>query len=627
MASTVSGRPQQADLISKDQSEQTLELVTELAELGGKHVVSAVAQMPNLDPEKKTQFESVGLTRVTLEETARLNSLLKEVGELGADGSSSLAKNAEALARSAGLSGKKAKQIANFAKLVPLLGDLVDLGGESSSGGKTGGGLEILESIGLDLETGLAFLEENNLDLNDGLRLLEELSGNDGGASLQSLTSISHILGVGSISLGTSEGAFSFDVVETPELQAQLEETKVLLTEIAGLGATYVVGALAELPGIAEERRAQYKTVGIIGQEEKARLDSLLVELGELGSEASTAAAKAGANVPSLAKLAKLVPILTNLAELASVSDEEQAAANLAATKAVFRLPSNEDTKAPEESTVITPELTGQTEKAIKLVTELAEVGTKYVVSAVVDLADINPERRALFEGIGLVGITEEEKKSLNSLLQELGELGSESSISVAEASAGLATEAGLGDEKAAQIAKFGKLVPILQGLVDLAMDTEVPQTAPSDEGTSKVLDTIDGLDLATGADFLKKVNLNITNAVESLESPELTSKLDKTKKLLTELAELGALFAVSAVAELETISPEKKRDYEKAGTFGEEKKARASSILIELGQLGSDVSVALTSLGAGVPGFGKLAKLVPVVTTLAEIALASDSD
>merc|ERR1711962_1534838 len=166
------------------------------------------------------------------------------------------------------------------------------------------------------------------------------------------------------ISLGTSEGAFSFEVVETPELQAQLEETKELLTEIAGLGATYIVGALAQLPGIEEEGRALYKTVGVIGQEEKARLDSLLVELGELGAEASTAAAKAGANVPSLAKLAKLVPILTNLAELASVSDEEQAAANLAATKAVFRLPSkNEDTKAPEQSTVITPGLKGQTEK------------------------------------------------------------------------------------------------------------------------------------------------------------------------------------------------------------------------------------------------------------------------
>merc|ERR1711962_420573 len=219
------------------------------------------------------------------------------------------------------------------------------------------------------------------------------------------------------ISFGTSEGAFSFEVVETPELQAQLEETKVLLTEIAGLGATYVVGALAQLPGIAEERRALYKTVGNIGQEEKARLDSLLVELGELGSEASTAAAKAGANVPSLAKLAKLVPILTNLAELASVSDKEQAAANLAATKAVFRLPSIKDTEAPKESTVTTSELTGQTKMAIKLVTELAEVGTKYVVSAVADLADINTERRALFEEVGLVGITEEEKKSLNSLL------------------------------------------------------------------------------------------------------------------------------------------------------------------------------------------------------------------
>ena len=46
----------------------------------------------------------------------------------------------------------------------------------------------------------------------------------------------------------------------------------------------------------------------MVGEREKARLKSLLVELGKLGSEASIAVTEAGANVP---RLAKLVPILT----------------------------------------------------------------------------------------------------------------------------------------------------------------------------------------------------------------------------------------------------------------------------------------------------------------------------
>ena len=58
------------------------------------------------------------------------------------------------MARSAGLSRRKVEQIAKFAKLVPLLSGLVDLGGETSSSKKSDSGLEILESIGLDLETG-----------------------------------------------------------------------------------------------------------------------------------------------------------------------------------------------------------------------------------------------------------------------------------------------------------------------------------------------------------------------------------------------------------------------------------------------------------------------------------------
>merc|ERR1719348_1561408 len=138
-----------ASSLLKTESEKTFKLVTELAELGAKHVVTAVAQMPNVDQKKKAQFESIGLTGVTAEETERLNSLLRELGRLGADASTGLAKNAEGLARSAGVSRKKAKQIAKFAKLVPLLSGLVDLGGETSEkSSSTGSGLEILESIG-----------------------------------------------------------------------------------------------------------------------------------------------------------------------------------------------------------------------------------------------------------------------------------------------------------------------------------------------------------------------------------------------------------------------------------------------------------------------------------------------
>merc|ERR1719348_917038 len=279
-----------ASSLLKTESEETFKLVTKLAELGAKHVVTAVAQMPNIDPKKKAQFERIGLTGVTSEETDRLNSLLRELGQLGADASTSLAKNAEGLARSAGLSRRKAEQIAKFAKLVPLLSGLVDLGGETSSSKKSDSGLEILSSIGLDLETGLAFLKENNLDISDGLRLLGGLAGDDNGASLKSLTSLSQLLGIGSLSLGASRGADAIESVETPELRAQLNETNDLLTELAELGATYVIAAIAELPGLSQEKRRSYKAVAKVGPTEKARLNSLLVELGELGAKASIGA-------------------------------------------------------------------------------------------------------------------------------------------------------------------------------------------------------------------------------------------------------------------------------------------------------------------------------------------------
>ena len=472
--------------------------------------------------------------------------------------------------------------------------------------------------------------------------------------------------------------------METPELKAKLDETNELLTELAGLGATYVVAALAELPGLPAEKQRRYKRVGDIGQREKDRLNSLLLELGELGSEASIAAAEAGAKVPGLTKLAKLVPILRDLVDLASVSDYEDSEANLAATRAVFSSSSLNRAANPYYrqsasgfvhpsaiSKVLTPELKAQTEKTIKLVTELAELGTKYVVSAVADLPDVDPKKRALFEEIGLVGITKEEKASLNSVLQQLGELGSDASISVAEAAASVARSAGLGRKKAAQIAKFTKLVPILKGLTDLASDTAIAEPSkPADvDDTQQLLGSI-GLDLETGLEFLKKNNLEISDglqlldavvgsgeagsfsfsgladaskllgvgalslgasgsaeAINSIETPGLRSQLDQTNKLLTELAELGAVYAVSAAAQLPTISLEKRKLYRRVGQVGEKEKGRLNSILVKLGELGSDVSTSLTKVGAEIPGLANLAKLVPILTTLAELSFVSNSE
>merc|ERR1712088_1067182 len=195
----------------KPESDKTLKLTTELADLGMKHVVTAVAELPNIDPKKKAQFESIGLVGVTPEETKRLNSLLKELGELGADASISLAENAGNVGRATGLGGRKAAQIAKFVKLVPLLKNLVDLGSETSKGSKASGaknGLEILESIGLDLDSGLTFLKENNLEIGDGLQLLGRLSSNNGDASFnKGLSDLTQLLGIGSLSLGASGGA------------------------------------------------------------------------------------------------------------------------------------------------------------------------------------------------------------------------------------------------------------------------------------------------------------------------------------------------------------------------------------------------------------------------------------
>ena len=594
---------------------ETQSIALELAELGAKHVVTAVVQLPNVDPRKKSQFQSIGLVGLTVEDTRRMNSLLKELGELGADASINLAQSAGNIALDAGLGTRRAAQIAKIVKLVPLLKDLVELGSDSTSNQRP---LEVLGSLGLDLDSGLAFLRQNNLGIADGLRLLSTIANNDGGASLKSLSDINQLLGNGSLPTGATGSPASIRSLETPELRAQLERTNDILTELAELGATYVVSAVADLPGLSPEKKRLYKSIDGIGPVEEARLSSLLGELGKLGAEASIAVVQAGAQVPGIATLAKLVPVLTGLAKLSSVSNIEESKANQAATRAVYRpfgsLPfSGFAPPSPAAGNrILTPELRALSDKTIALVTELAELGAKYVVSAVADLPNVDYKRQSLFQEVGLAGITSREKARLNTVLLELGELGSDASIAVAAAAANIAGTPGVSHQGAAQIAKFAELVPILQGLASVARDTA------SKSKSSGIIPHLFGVG---------PISPGFASAIRSMQTPELQAQLDKTNQLLTELAELGAVYVVSAVAELPTISLEKRTRFQKVGTVGEREKARLNALLIELGELGSKASIAVAKVGAQVPGLARLAKLVPVLTTLAELSLVSNSE
>ena len=70
------------------------------------------------------------------------------------------------------------------------------------------------------------------------------------------------------------------------------------------------------------------------------------------------------------------------------------------------------------------------------------------------------------------------------------------------------------------------------------------------------------------------------------------------------------------------TISLEKRLRYKRVGPFGEKEKARLNSLLSEL----SEISIAVTKAGAKVPGLASLEKLVPILQTLAEVFIVSDS-
>ena len=66
----------------------------------------------------------------------------------------------------------------------------------------------------------------------------------------------------------------------------------------------------------------------------------------------------------------------------------------------------------------------------------------------------------------------------------------------------------------------------------------------------------------------------------------------------------------------------EKRLRYKRVGPFGEKEKARLNSLLSEL----SEISIAVTKAGAKVPELSSLEKLVPILKTLAEVSVVSDS-
>merc|ERR1712088_460923 len=557
----------------KSESDKTLKLTTELADLGMKHVVTAVAELPNIDPKKKAQFESIGLVGVTPEETKRLNSLLNELGELGVDVGTSLAKEAGSFAKAIGIDGK------TISTLVPFFKDLVGLGSKASTSGNTQDGLEILESIGLDLNSGLAFLKKNNLEISDGLQLLNRLSTSGSAASLKSFSNFSQIFSFGSgpnwiVSIGDFGGA-------------QLEKTNELLTELAELGAAYTISAVAELPDLSPEKRRRYKSVVSFGPNERTRLHNILVELGELGAEVSSALTKADVKAPGLAEIgAKYV--VSAVADLPDVDPRK---------KALFQEIGLTGISAEEKA------------RMDSLLIELKELGSNARIALTAAATDFvttaSPSQKStqttMFAKLvpilkSLTGLAGSDSYSSNSLRDGLELLDT----------IGLDLETGLD--------------VLSKNNLDISDGLKLLDTVVGDSGSFS-LKSLGSLSQLVGFGSL---SLGATLGL-GLGTPEQKTQLEKTNKLLTELAELGAVYVVSLVADLPTISSAQRLRYKKVGTVGDKEMARFNSLLKELGELGYDASIAASKAGA--KALTKLNKLFPMLKNLGELSFDSDSE
>merc|ERR1712226_1474760 len=575
----------------KPESDKTLKLTTELADLGMKHIVTAVAELPNVDPKKKAQFGSIGLVGVTAKETKRLTSLLNELGELGVDVGTSLAKEAGSFAKAIGLDGK------TISNLVPFFKDLVGLGSKASTSTNTEDGLEILESIGLDLNSGLAFLKKNNLEISDGLQLLNRLSTSGSAASLTSFSNFSQIFGFGSepnwiVSIGDFGGA-------------QLEKTNELLTELAELGAAYAISAVAELPDLSPEKRRRYKSVVSFGPNERTRLHNTLVELGELGAEASSALTKADVKAPGLAKLVELLPILK------AQSDKMTELAEIGAKYVVSAVADLPDVDPRKKALFQEIGLTGISaeEKARmdSLLLELKELGSNAKIVLTAAATDF------------VTASSPSQKSTQTTMFAKL--------VPVLKSLTGLAGS----DSYSSNSLRDGLE---LLDTIGLDLETGLDILSKNNLGISdglKLLDTVVG---DSGSFSLKSLgslsqlvgfgSLSL-GATLGLGTPEQKTQLEKTNKLLTELAELGAVYVVSLVADLPTISSAQRLRYKKVGTVGDKEMARFNSLLKELGELGYDASIAASKAGA--KALAKLNKLFPMLKNLGELSFDSDSE
>merc|ERR1712211_72797 len=152
-----------------------------------------------------------------------------------------------------------------------------------------------------------------------------------------------------------------------------------------------------------------------------------------------------------------------------------------------------------------------------------------------------------------------------------------------------------------------------------IASETASKSSSSNNIGLGRQIVDVSGFDIEAGLEFLKKNGLDINkeslsglsgvsqlvgvgategatggpDAIRHVQTPELQSQLEKSKKLVTKLAELGAVYVVSAVADLPTISPEQSAMFKRVGKVD---KAELNSLLVELGELGSDALVGVTS-------------------------------
>ena len=111
----------------------------------------------------------------------------------------------------------------------------------------------------------------------------------------------------------------------------------------------------------------------------------------------------------------------------------------------------------------------------------------------------------------------------------------------MASAGSNIAGTPGLTQGKAAQVAKFAKLVPTLKGLTDLASDA-ASDSGNSNPSLSNGLELLDTIGLETGLDFLRKNNLDVSDGLKLLKAAAGDAGSSQSHGSILQLLSAGSL-------------------------------------------------------------------------------------